>query len=275
MRMVVQNGMEFCEVTQDENWLMKGDKTLAEGQMTFFLDISAACERISRKYEKRCERRRNVAALKAVQQAKTVPQEQPLNLFTYIKELFLMPERLVKDNLLLVKGIIKSIRYPSYVSYEDLESEGNLALVVAAKTFDSGRGVKFSSYAYACIRNALIKKVSKECEYSNRKSGDVRLNDDDLLSIEEQLPDNAVPIADCVALSVDMQEALRYIRMQYKKRPSILRGLEAIVLNVYGYKFCDIAKMWEMGENHLTAIFSRTRSVLKQDDELLKLLQFS
>lgn len=275
MKLVMQNGMEFCEVTQDEYWLMKEDKTLAEGQITFFLDIASACKRISQKHEQQCERRRNTTALKAVQQAQAISQEQPLNFYTYVKGLLLTPERLVKDNLLLVKGVIKSIRYPSYVSYEDLESEGNLALVVAAKTFDCGRGVKFSSYAYACIRNSLIKKVNKECEYGNRKSGDKRLNDDELLSIEEQLPDNAVPIADCVALSVDMQEALRYIRGQYKKRPSILRGLEAIVLNVYGYKFCDIAKMWQMGENHLTAIVSRTRSVLRKDNELLRLLQFS
>lgn len=275
MKKIMLDGMDFCEITKDEYWLMKEDKTLAEGQITFFLDIASACERISQKHEQQRERRRNVAALKAVKHAQSVPQERPLNFFTYVKELLLTPERLVNDNLLLVKGVIKSIRYPSYVSYEDLESEGNLALVVAAKTFDCSRGVKFSSYAYACIRNALIKKVNKECEYSNKKSGDKRMNDDELLSIEEQLPDNSVPIADCVSLSVDMQEALRYIREQYKKRPSVLRGLEAIVLNVYGYKFCDIARMWQMSENYLTAIVSRTRSVLRRDNELLRLLQFS
>lgn len=44
---------------------------------------------------------------------------------------------------------------------EDIISEGMLGLCKAAHTFDESRGVRFSTYAAMCIRNAMLMFIRK------------------------------------------------------------------------------------------------------------------
>lgn len=46
--------------------------------------------------------------------------------------------------------------------YDDFVQEGLLGLINAVRGFDSGRGGKFSSYAYACIVNRMKTAASKQ-----------------------------------------------------------------------------------------------------------------
>lgn len=45
----------------------------------------------------------------------------------------------------------------------DLIQAGNVALIEAAQRFDPGRSVKFSTLAYHCIRNAMLKEIRQAC----------------------------------------------------------------------------------------------------------------
>ena len=98
------------------------------------------------------------------------------------------------------------------------------------------------------------------------------LGEDGVTSIIHLLTDNGVQLSDAIVMSVDMEQALGYIREKYKKSPSILKGLGAMILYASGWKFCDIASRWGMAENHLTAVVSRARGVFKGDIQLVELL---
>lgn len=53
-------------------------------------------------------------------------------------------EMLVVDNMRLVYHIAKKFKNTGY-EYDDLVQEGMVGLIKAAKTFDEGRGVLFST----------------------------------------------------------------------------------------------------------------------------------
>lgn len=48
---------------------------------------------------------------------------------------------------------------------EELEAVGNLALCYAAASYKKSRGIKFSTYAYTCVNNAVLLEIKKEVPY--------------------------------------------------------------------------------------------------------------
>ena len=52
---------------------------------------------------------------------------------------------------------------------EDIISEGMLGLCKAAHTFDESRGVRFSTYAAMCIRNAMLMFIRKTKKHFQRE----------------------------------------------------------------------------------------------------------
>jgi RNA polymerase sigma factor for flagellar operon FliA len=67
-------------------------------------------------------------------------------------------DRLVAEYQGLVKSIAWKIaqKLPSHVDMDDLTGYGYIGLTEAARNFDSGRGGKFSTYAYHRIRGAIL-----------------------------------------------------------------------------------------------------------------------
>ena len=63
-------------------------------------------------------------------------------------------ERLVEDNLGLVKFMVRKY-YPDFIADDDdVIQSGNIGLFKAAKTWDETKG-KFSTYASKCIKNEV------------------------------------------------------------------------------------------------------------------------
>lgn len=60
-----------------------------------------------------------------------------------------------KVELNLIRKLAWSFHYTTGVEYEELFSEASLAYCEALAKFDEQRGVKFLTYAYTCMRNAL------------------------------------------------------------------------------------------------------------------------
>jgi RNA polymerase sigma factor (sigma-70 family) len=50
------------------------------------------------------------------------------------------------------------------IEFDELVSEGNMAFMVAQQKFDPGRGIKFSTYLYRVVENAM-------CDYVNGMKG--------------------------------------------------------------------------------------------------------
>lgn len=73
-------------------------------------------------------------------------------------------QQLVEDNMKLVYGYI-SKELPTYIGDEDLIQTGMLGLCKAADTWVEGQS-KFSSYAYICIRNEILKELRQRNKHS-------------------------------------------------------------------------------------------------------------
>jgi RNA polymerase sigma factor for flagellar operon FliA len=64
----------------------------------------------------------------------------------------------------IVKYVAMSLRnvYAKYGDLDDIVNEGVIALINAVETFDTGRGVKFETYANLKIKGAIIDFVRKQ-----------------------------------------------------------------------------------------------------------------
>lgn len=74
--------------------------------------------------------------------------------------------RMVQENFGLVGSLVSRTmrlfpRLPSGYDREDLHSIGNVGLLRAAQTYDPGRGVAFSTYAYKCIEYAIAGELKR------------------------------------------------------------------------------------------------------------------
>ena len=65
---------------------------------------------------------------------------------------------LVTRNLRLVAAVIKKLRFQS-MDWEDLLQHGAISLQKAVESFDSSKGVKFSTYAFPVIKGDLIRAM--------------------------------------------------------------------------------------------------------------------
>ncbi len=111
--------------------------------------------------------------------------EEKKELFIAIKSGDMEARRiLIEDNIGLVYQVIN--RYFKTDIYglqkEDVEQIGYIGLVNAVDTFDVNKGIQFSSYAYSCIKHAIMaeyKKTSRMMRnHSNNKSIHDPLTDD-------------------------------------------------------------------------------------------------
>jgi RNA polymerase sigma factor (sigma-70 family) len=73
--------------------------------------------------------------------------------------------KLVENNMRLVYRLANDLwgwAKSKYVGeFDDLVSEGMIGLINAAKAWDDSKGIKFSSFAYSCIKNEMIDAVRK------------------------------------------------------------------------------------------------------------------
>jgi RNA polymerase sigma factor FliA len=73
------------------------------------------------------------------------------------------PEELVRSCMTLVHHLARQYASQnSRISFEDLVSEGYVGLVQAARKFEEGRGVKFSTFATTRIRGAMMDSMRRD-----------------------------------------------------------------------------------------------------------------
>ena len=70
---------------------------------------------------------------------------------------------LVEMNMRIVYALTgKYMRYAGSVEFEDIAQEGALGLIRAASKWNPGRGVRFSTFAWKAVRNAVVSAVAAE-----------------------------------------------------------------------------------------------------------------
>lgn len=97
-------------------------------------------------------------------------------------------EIIIKQNYGLIVSQALSFSPKSKDQLDEYIQVGSLAMMRAAKNFDESKNIKFSTFAYNCISNAIknyIKK-NKRCEEQLRIPIEYNLS----INFEEILPDN-------------------------------------------------------------------------------------
>ena len=144
------------------------------------------------------------------------------------------------------------------MQYEDLIQEGNLALCKAASKYN--KSVKFNTFAEIVIKNELL----MYCKKVNRKIKTVELpNGKD---IEEILVSN-----EDVSESVFNRENLKNIHKMKKEYSGVvLKGITAIELKMQGLAGADIAKIYDVKPNYVSAYIARAKKELLANEKFIK-----
>ncbi len=140
------------------------------------------------------------------------------------------------------------------MGYDDLYQEGCIALCKAVQRFDAAKGSHMNAFAFTVVRNhifAYCKKISMK----RRTMSLSELTETKYASYF--FDDTRVYI-------------LQILQEHHKKSDGIFKkGIEVIFWKMCGYENKDIAKMYHVKNNEISAWLSRAISKLKKSKQFL------
>lgn len=83
-------------------------------------------------------------------------------------------DKLILENLALVKKVIKTQNYSNFSEYEDVYSEGIIGLINAVNIYDETKG-SFSTLAWKCIKTQILIYLSQTNKLKNRGIEEISL----------------------------------------------------------------------------------------------------
>ena len=153
VRPQVPSWTHFPEIAEDIHAVVKSRKALSgKEEALLFLQYHYARYRLSHLLAAQARRR-------ALGRARQIVH--------WFKRMLTTRGELVNANMALVLAMAKRTRIPN-VEFNDLISEGNMALLRAIEKFDVARGFKFSTYACRAILKSFNRLASKTGRYRSR-----------------------------------------------------------------------------------------------------------
>lgn len=165
-------------------------------------------------------------------------------------------QEIMKHNLVLIKYVISSKFYSTGYELEELTSVGYLGLNKAVDTFDESLNIKFYTYAYVCIKNAILMFLHKNKKYYAQ------------ISLQKELYDDSYELGDTIASSEEifseqiineannkycLKYALNYITNLNKRDKYIIEHYFG--LNGCKYtKQADLADKFNISQNYLSRV---------------------
>ena len=172
-------------------------------------------------------------------------------------------QQLVEENLDLPDILLRTKIHPNEtirgMEFEELYQCGCLALCRAAATYD--HSTQFRTYASRVVYNAMIDQCrTAQKHYGNTLSYDAVVGDDeDSYSIFLQASD----AVDETVLAGELTKLLDEAKKTYKG--AVLKGIEAIELQLKGYSGAEIARMYGVKNNNVTSWVSKARAALGKE----------
>ena len=109
---------------------------------------------------------------------------------------------LVSNNLKLVNFVINKMNIYNKQDYDDYYQVGVIGLIYASNTFNPNLKISFSTYAYICIKNEILRYIKKNNIFCI--SLEEKIYDDILL--EDTIEDKNVNIIETIVLNETNQE---------------------------------------------------------------------
>lgn len=172
-------------------------------------------------------------------------------------------QKLVEGNLDLADILLRTKIRPNEtirgMEFEELYQCGCLALCRAAATYD--HSTQFRTYASRVLYNAMIDQCrTAQKHYGNTLSYDAGVGEEeDSHSIFLQ----ASGTVDDTVLAGELTKLLDEAKRTHKG--AVLKGIEAIELQLKGYSGAEIARMYGVKNNNVTSWISKARSALGKE----------
>ena len=196
--------------------------------------------------------------------------ERNIELCRLVKENDLLAETtLLMENEGLIVQVAKrmedkrEVNSSDGIDLEDLLQEGRFAMLTAAKHFDEGRNVKFSTYAYDVMKNAMIDlcdKCQSTFERHMEKKGLTRVFLDDdtetgegLVEMSRTTASQTDPTGNLAVLHVMLEKMRNRLKMLPERQRMLLAyhyGLGAIRAKT----IAETAAYYHLSENYLRKI---------------------
>lgn len=212
---------------------------------------------------------------------KTEKRNKELSYLVKQNNLFAQTEILMLNEGLIVQ-LAKSlevshdldINHYGGIELDDIIQEGRFALLEAAKSFDESLAVKFSTYAYKVVRNAmsdLCRKGDSSFERQLVDNGIVQIFlddnsvDDDGIPISEKIQDGRIqdPVAEEAVLNVMIEKMRNRLELLPARERRLLMyryGIESLQ-----YKnISETASFFHLTENYLKIIEMRALDKLRE-----------
>lgn len=169
-------------------------------------------------------------------------------------------QKLVEENLDLADILLRTKIHPNEtirgMEFDELYQCGCLALCRAAATYD--HSTQFRTYASRVVYNAMIDQCrNAQKHYGNTLSFDAAIGDEDD-SHQTFLQDAGT--VDDVVLAGELWKMLDEAKRTHKG--AVLKGIEAIELQLKGYSGAEIARMYGVKNNNVTSWISKARVAL-------------
>ena len=212
---------------------------------------------------------------------KTEKRNKELSYLVKQNNLFAQTEILMLNEGLIVQ-LAKSlevshdldINHYGGIELDDIIQEGRFALLEAAKSFDESLAVKFSTYAYKVVRNAmsdLCRKGDSSFERQLVDNGIVQIFlddnsvDDDGIPISEKIQDGRIqdPVAEEAVLNVMIEKMRNRLELLPARERRLLMyryGIESLQ-----YKnISETASFFHLTEKYLKIIEMRALDKLRE-----------
>lgn len=133
---------------------------------------------------------------------------------------------------------------------DDLIQEGYIGLLTAERSYDPSKGIKFSTYATLCIRNAMFLYIRQNKKHNNNMSLNSMLDEDNQLELFDILGEDS---------NFDNKMMIDFI-FNSKKLDKI--EIEILKKLYAGYKQVELKKEFNVNHRFFKRLFDKLKVII-------------
>lgn len=176
---------------------------------------------------------------------------------------------LVIKNMALVYFVIKKMNLCNSNEYEDYFQIGTIGLIYAVRTYKKNYKVSFSTYAFVCIKNEILRYLKKNSQNNNNISFDDKIYDE--IRVEDTLTTDEEPIIEKIEAKELTTETGEIIETRLNKLERKIIKM-SFGINCHEYKQKEISQILDIPQYKISRIKSRALKIIRKQLDMLFLI---